>query len=63
MRLLTAMIAMVVLTGCNDLTRPTSTRFTCSTQPRAYISPDGRTLQYEIDHYEQAMPCPKTPIE
>ena len=64
--LLTIVAFGALLSGCSAFTEPSiiigTKAFTCQTQPRAYISPDG-VITWEIDTYEQATPCPTVPID
>lgn len=64
----------MLLIGCgNPITAPTpvaamagadrtiTITYTCTTQPRLYALPSG-AIQWEIDTYTQATPCPAIPI-
>ena len=50
--------AVLVTVGC----LPTSPSYTCYTQPRMYVLPDGRT-QMEIDYYSSQARCPAVRIQ
>lgn len=58
-----ALLCCVVCSGvaCSSPVAPGAV-WVCSTQPRLYVLVDG-TRQWEVDHYESSVPCPRVPIQ